>query len=254
MGMNLPLTEEDKNVAIGHYKKARAIYNLVEMKELAQYIDTIISNVNVGDTLSSTVTKSPLEVLKNEYENNLNTNGMNSEFTIVTGINYAGMLLHLSYHLEAERIIIKVATASRQVHGQQHKTTIKADKILQECKERYVLVLPDINKTFQALRYENEGKTCVVMGPITEPRKVEDETLHRIANNLVMPGKGCAVICHGLVSASHLNGELGEVRTMKQDETGMTRLGVNYEKKGVKSALVKPENLRIAFELPDEVM
>ena len=155
---------------------------------------------------------------------------------------------------DCERINIKVATASHQVHGQQHKTTIKADKLLQVCKERYVLVLPDINKTFQALRYENEGKTCIVMGPITEPRKVEDETLHRIANNLVMPGKGCVVICHGLVSASHLNGELGEVRTMKQDETGMTRLGVNYEKKGVKSALVKPENLRISFELPDEVM
>jgi hypothetical protein len=99
-----------------------------------------------------------------------------------------------------------------------------ADKILQEYKEWYVLVLPEINKTFQALRYENEGKTCIVivMGPITEPRQVEDETLHHIANNLVIPSKGCVVICHGLVNASHLNGELGEVRTMKQDETGMT--------------------------------
>jgi hypothetical protein len=61
------------------------------------------------------------------------------------------------------------------------------------------------------------------------------------------------VICHGLVSASHLNGELGDVRDVKKNETGI-RLAVHFEKKGAKSALVKPENLRIVFELPDEVV
>jgi uncharacterized protein YkuJ len=57
------------------------------------------------------------------------------------------------------------------------------------------------------------------------------------------------VICHGLVSAPHLNGELGEVRNMKETENGI-RLAVYFEKKGVKSALVKPGNLQVAFELP----
>jgi hypothetical protein len=68
-----------------------------------------------------------------------------------------------------------------------------------------------------------------------------------------VPGYGCAVICHGLVSASHLNGELGEVKDLKQIETGI-RLAVHFEKKGAKSALVKPENLRIAFEIPQVVL
>jgi hypothetical protein len=145
------------------------------------------------------------------------------------------MLLSLSYHLEAERIIIKVATASHQVHGQQHKTTMMADKILKICKERYVLVLPGINKTYQALRYENEGKTCIVMGPITEPGRIHDDTIHRVESNLVVP-RNCPLICHGLVSASHLNGELGEVRNMKHDESGI-RLGVYFEKKGAKPSL-----------------
>jgi hypothetical protein len=54
-----------------------------------------------------------------------------------------------------------------------------------------------------------------------------------------------------LVSASHLNGELGVARDVKENETGI-RLAVHFEKKGAKSALVKKENLRIAFELPDE--
>jgi hypothetical protein len=53
-----------------------------------------------------------------------------------------------------------------------------------------------------------------------------------------------------LVSASQLNGELGEVRGVKESETGI-RLAVHFKKK--KSALVKPESLFITFELPDEM-
>ena len=39
---------------------------------------------------------------------------------------------------------------------------------------------------------------------------------------------------------------------MKQDESGTIQLGICFEKMGVKSALVKPENLRIALMLPSE--
>ena len=122
--------------------------------------------------------------------------------------------------------------------------------MLKKRKERIITVFLE-NKPFQALRYDNDGDICVVTGPITKPRKLDEERTHRVESNLIVPAYGCAVICHGLVSASHLNGELGEVSYVKQIETGI-RLGVNFEKKGVKSALVKPENLRIAFELPDE--
>jgi hypothetical protein len=60
------------------------------------------------------------------------------------------------------------------------------------------------------------------------------------------------VICHGLIHASHLNGELGDVRDAKPNGIGF-RLVVHLEKKkGVKSALVKAENLQIAFELPSK--
>lgn len=62
------------------------------------------------------------------------------------------------------------------------------------------------------------------------------------------------MICHGLASASHLNSRLGVVRNVKPDDIEFSfsfRLGVNFEKKSLKSALVKPENLRIAFELPN---
>ena len=146
--------------------------------------------------------------------------------------------------IEAERLVTKVATISRQIHGPDHKITIEADVLLEKCKARNVLVLPEC-LMFQALRYENSGQICVVQGPITKPRQVDEERIYNVEWNLVVPAIGCAVIFHGLVSASHLNGELGEVG--KHNETG-TRLVVNFEKKNLKSALVKPANLRIAFE------
>lgn len=52
-------------------------------------------------------------------------------------------------------------------------------------------------------------------------------------------------LSYGLVSAVHLNGQFREVANIiKHDEIGI-RLAVKFEKKGIKSALVKLENLRI---------
>lgn len=117
----------------------------------------------------------------------------------------------------------------------EHKITIEADVLLKICKERVVIVFPD-TKQFQALRYENDSEICVVQGPITKPRKVDEKRIYRVEIYLTLPFKGCPVICHGLLSASHLNGELGEVRNIKETEA--------------KSALVKPGALHVAFELP----
>ena len=57
-------------------------------------------------------------------------------------------------------------------------------------------------------------------------RNTADERTCHIANSQVIPKKGCTVICHGLISASHLNGELGEVRDFKLDGAGI-RLAVS---------------------------
>ena len=160
---------------------------------------------------------------------------MDSEDTIQSGLFYAKQLRAANHCIEAERLATKLATISRRVHGPEHNVTIESNDLLEEFKERLITVLPD-HRVFQALRYKNDGEICVVTGPITKPRKVDDERTHRVESNLIVPGYGCAVICHGLVSASHLNGELGEVKDLKQIETGI-RLAVHFEKKGAKSAL-----------------
>jgi hypothetical protein len=249
-------SEEGFKAMMTHYKKASVICKLVDMKDMANNLDIMISgqlaykyDVNDEDAFS-TVTSSMMQKQKNNHEQSLTTFGMNSEGTIQSGLSYAFLLWIKNRLIEAERLAIKVAPASRQVLGPHHKITIEADEMLVKCKERFVTVLLE-NKQFQALRYENDGEICVVKGPVTEPRNLEDERVYCIANNLVIPNKGCAVICHGLISAPYLNGELGEVTKFKRDESGrILRMGVHFEKKGMKSALVKPENLLIAFELP----
>ena len=251
-------SEEGFKVMITHFKKASAICKLVGMKDRADHLDIMISGQLANKYASndkdafSTVTSSMMQKQKNDYEQSLTTFGMNSQGTIRSGLGYAFLLWSKNRLIEAERVAIKVAAASRQVHGPHHKITIEADEMLVKCKERFAIVLPEC-QMFQALRYENDGEICVVTGPVTEPRRVDDERIYRVDNNLIRPVIECPVICHGLVSASHLNGELGEVTKFKRDVSGrILRMGVHFEKKGVKSALVKPENLRIAFELPSE--
>ena len=204
--------------------------------------------------ISPALANSMLQHTSEMYKRIQNTNGMDSTDTIESGLLYAKVLQSVSC-IESERRVTKLAAISRRVHGPHHKTTMMADEMLVKCKERFVIVLPEKHKTFQALRYENDGEICVVTGPITMPeRNKDDERTYRVENNLIVPTEFCTmcpVICHGLVSASHLNGELGEVRSINHNETGF-RLGVQFESKGAKSALVKTENLQIAFELPSK--
>jgi hypothetical protein len=258
-------SEEGFKIMITYFKKARAIYNLVGMKFDVSRMDTIISMyttneqaVNNNDAPLATITNSELEAMKKMYEHHIISKGIDSEVTIRSGLVYAKGLRYEFHCIEAERLVTKLATMSRRVHGPDHKITIDADKLQKQFMARHVFVLPD-DKLFQALQYEKDGEICVVQGPIKKPRQIEEERIHNVEWNLVVPAKGCVVICHGLISASHLNGELGEVREVKTNGAEI-RLAVYFEKKGAKSALVKgaksalvkPENLRIAFELPSK--
>jgi hypothetical protein len=252
-------TEESHRLAITHFKKASAIFRLVGMKDDATAMDNKISRypaffkpAEEGTSsilqYSKATSSSILQDSRNNYEQKLKTWGMESEHTIQRGLHYVRALGGSRHFIEGERLATKLATICRQIHGPHHKTTIKANEILESCKRRCVIVLPD-DKLFQALRYENDGETCVVYGPILEPRIIQDESIHHIANTRVIPI--CPVMCNGIVSPLHLNGELGEVRSYKQDGNGKFQLEVCFEKRG-KKAMVKPENLRIAFDLPSE--
>ena len=234
-------SEESKKIAITHLKKASTIQRLLGMTDMTTAYDTICKYTAIS---AEAAASSIFQDSRNIYERNLNRCGMESELTIQTGFSYVKVLLIAWHCIEAERLATKIATIVHQVHGPHHTTTIMAYELLERCKRQCVIVLPDDDKLFQALHYENDGEICVVYG---------DERTHHIANTRVIPL--CPVMCNGLVSAPHLNGKLGEVRNYKQDGTGIIRLVVYFEitgKRGNSSALVKPENLRIAFDLPSE--
>jgi hypothetical protein len=257
MIVSFDTTEASYKRSIKYYQKARAIYNLLGLEDRAKLMDISIAMLKDrlagcdGDGVNVAECEYTIKGARYDYEHNLKTFGSTSEATLRSGSKYVINLVQAHRGIEAERLIVKFAAISHRVHGVEHNCTMSLDKKVNTCKSRFVIVMPD-DKPFQALRYENDGEICVVTGPIKQPRQEEDERIFHVASDLIVPNEGCPVICHGLTSASRLNGKLGEVRAHHNDRNGI-RLEVYFETKSLKPSLVKPENLRIAFDLPREV-
>ena len=112
---------------------------------------------------------------------------------------------------------------------------------------------------YHALRYDHDGEICIVTGPIMDnDSSGENEggegQPFGIPRTSVAPAVGCPVICHGLVNAAHLNGKLGDVRSISfgKDSDREVRFVVHFEDKSLKPAAIKPGNLRNAIVLPSE--
>ena len=71
---------------------------------------------------------------------------------------------------------------------------------------------------------------------IKQPRQEEYERIFHVASDLLLPILGCPVICYGLVSASHLNGKLGEGRAIHNARNGI-RLAVHFENKSLEAVI-----------------
>lgn len=90
----------------------------------------------------------------------------------------------------------------------------------------------------------------VIRGPI----KVAEERMQilRVDHaDVMMQRFGTPVVIDGFKNkATNLTGKIGDIRSMNMD-TAPERYGVYFEDKSIKPKSVKPENLRIIFELPD---
>jgi hypothetical protein len=83
------------------------------MKQRASEMDTTIlmltSNTTNHQSVSPEVISSMLQCIKNDYEQSLNTQGINSDNTITSGLFYAKLLHDEGCHIfEAERIVTKL--------------------------------------------------------------------------------------------------------------------------------------------------
>jgi hypothetical protein len=266
------------------------------------------TNTNAADAAASptsssaTISPSVFKHLQLDYNESCKKYGLTSELTLMLGVTLANELKKQYHGIKAERLITELANASRRVHGPDHTCTKSTNECLMICKTRFVTLLPEQKEPYYiAIRYENDGQICIVRGPIivtpttntmsiltgnnnknNNPRRRggnsnneevnttnENNILH-VPSNHIIPAKGCPVICHGLVNASYLNGQIGEVRDLIQKSKSNTdnntsslstggnscndgiRLAVYFEKRGMRNALVKPENLRIVFDLEEE--
>lgn len=139
LGMNNVSTDsagEDFKAMIMHFKKALAIYNLVgktiEAKRVEGKIALANGSQSTGSVSSLAAANVVLQNTRSEYECKRNRFDESSEHTIQSGLVYAKNLYYANHLIEAERLATKLSTVSRQVHGSNHKTTIKLLKLLEE--------------------------------------------------------------------------------------------------------------------------
>ena len=91
---------------------------------------------------------------------------------------------------------------------------LSADEQLEECKKGCALDKQCKLIYFKALRYKKDGEVCVVTCPIKEPRENDDEDLCAVPSHLILPTKGCPVMCYNLVQQSYLNNKVGDVKAV----------------------------------------
>lgn len=248
------------NTEISNYEKARDICASIGSMVQAQLMTGHIERARASSRLDKV---GVMKSAKIAYEGNLYSFGQKSEHTIKAGIAYVSNLRSAYCSIEAERLVTKLIATSRQVFGEDHKYTKESLELLNEIKRRIIFLggpgSPEsfvLAEPYEALRYENDGEICIVTGPIrdlSKDRGEEEGQELRIASEFIYPQLGrCPVICHGLINASHLNGKLGEARSVfpVKGSSGGFRFVVHFEDTSLKPAAVKPENLRVVFELP----
>ena len=242
---------------------------ITQWKHLAITMETDL--LHYGNGSSTNNMKHAIQYLREQYNKDPCANGM----TLV-------LALQSKFRaIECERLLGEMITKSCRLNGPNHDVTIWFKKNLVEIKGRKVMVFPPRSRfrevncplgnecMYEALRYVENGDKCVVRGPYVkmncsyeESSNVKTETIVvEKYKYLILPG--VPVVCQGLKNASHLNGKIGDVRSYGKGKMGdmwrefhnggAFRYCVHFEDESLKPCLVKPENVRILFDLPDKV-
>jgi len=246
-------TSDGYEKALHYYEKVRDWEKSVGDEMSVKVLEALIDNVKSKRDGRKVKPCSDefLNGIRAHYDECIRVMGEGSAETLKAGISLSQALSNSGIHgLECERLSNKLAIISRRVLGPDHETTRHAEIVLDFCRKRRVGMMTDDGiKVYHALRFDDKEGKHVVNGPISDPRKPDEEEIMTVAMNDIILIQGSPVMCHGLRNAAHLNGKVGDTRSF-DNKTGRYR--VRFEDKSLKSALVKPGNLRIAFDLPDE--
>ena len=261
---------------------------LPEQKDNLHHVNTniAVTKANLKElggqrTAVDTLDHIIVEERRKGYERHKQQFGENDTSTISTGIDLIAALLEEKCYIEATRYATKIMTTSRQVLGLNHGFTKRAEEMLNKCQYHVLFVFLTLLNRLCLLTNANSklcDMTMLTMCMLYWPRNINEEREYRFARHKVMPELGWPVVCCGLVGSSHLNGKLGEMKyyynanTKRRIDLGIGsvfstdslayifqferdsfRVTVHFEDKTIPPAAVKLENLRIVFEVPDEM-
>jgi hypothetical protein len=261
-------TDDSLKRAKTNIAKVREIYSAEggggDQMHLLTYLDAMMKDIESklsGKDLQCEHVKG-LNFWRHCYIDAVETLGQSDPNAIGSGVDLAAALYGEDCTIEATRLLAKLVKIGRQVHGPDHNCTANVVFALTKVKERRVIVKSQ-KRWFKALRYEDDGSDCVLEG--TLPESADDPQEEESGLITILPGKGAAVIpstdilpfpgtpviCHGLRlrSSSHLNGKIGDVRSLDVDDG---KCLVHFEEEGLEPTVVKIGNLRVLFELPEE--
>ena len=193
-----------------------------------------------------------LPQMRKAYENAISESDVISAKDIPNGKNLGLMLLKAGHGIECERLVAKLVLSSRLVFGPDHPESKSLAEFRDQSKWRYVLIpdLFDNNARPDQMRvvgYDGDGGTRYALSGMTkrDPRSLsincDDETLW------FQPGT--PVVCKGLQSATHLNGQIGDVR--RRDKS-TKRYVVHFADPSLKSRSILGSNLRVLINVPEE--
>ena len=172
----------------------------------------------------------------------LGTHGIKTDLT--------NALLGAGRVIEAERLIDELYDTSRRANGENHPDTKGVEEHRNVVKAKRVQFRNGNPETYMLVNYTDSGDKCVIRGPITyEKFGVGEGTTSTVKVSDVAFLPPVPVICVGLKGAHHLNGEVGDAREYNPENDRYT---VVFEDPKLKSALVKYENLRVVFDLPEK--
>ena len=162
----------------------------------------------------------------------------------------ANSLLGAGRVIEAERLLDELYDTSRRANGENHPDTKGVEELGNIVKTKRVQFRNGNPETYMLVKYTDAGDKCVLRGPITfEKFGVGEGVTSTVKVSDVRFHPPVAVMCVGLKGAQHLNGQVGDAREYNPEKDRYT---VVFEDPKLKSALVKYENLRVVFDLPEK--
>ena len=193
-----------------------------------------------------------LKERRDRYSHHITCFSENNDEGIRLGLELATALLSCKRSIECYRLLQKLLTISSTLQnensGRSANTAADIEKVVKECMSTGRCVKWHTRgelMTFEAQCYKHGGATCILK--VLRPIPYHSSDRIGAPTNEICFEVGNIVVCVKLDKAVHLNGKIGEIISLDNDNnTG--RYGVRFEDAQMKPVSVKKENLRIAVD------